>query len=66
MIILDRFLCCISLKTFGKFVGWVGTMLCALAAYAVFLVVASKSANLLVISYHERYFGGKIMNMGKD
>lgn len=42
MIIFDRFLCCISLKTFGKFFGWAGTVICVFLAYAVFLVLSGR------------------------
>ncbi|CRL07457.1 CLUMA_CG020426, isoform A [Clunio marinus] len=46
MIIFDRFLCCISLKTFGKFVGWVGSMGAIMMAYAMFLIYSVKPENL--------------------
>jgi hypothetical protein len=55
MIIFDRFLFCINLKTFGKFFGWVGTMTAIMIAYAMFLVASAKSANVNAIK--ERYFG---------
>ena len=42
MIIFDRFLCCISLKTFGKFFGWAGTVICVFLAYAIFLVLSGR------------------------
>lgn len=66
MIIFDRFLCCIRLKSLGKFVGWTGTMLCVLVAYTVLLVIASRSVNLLVVTDHARYFGLNAMTEGND
>lgn len=54
MIIFDRFLCCISLKFFGKFLGWIGTMLSLGIAYAFLLIRSAKSANQV------RFFGEKI------
>lgn len=63
MIVFDRFLCCISLKTFGKFIGWIGTMASFMMIYALFLVLTAKSVNLL--SLNERYFSGKMTNEGE-
>lgn len=42
MIIFDRFLCCIKLKSFGKFVGWTGLVISVFLAYAIFLVLTGK------------------------
>jgi hypothetical protein len=44
MIIFDRFLCCISLKTFGKFIGWTGTMISIMIAYAAFLIASARKS----------------------
>lgn len=44
MIIFDRFLCCIKLKSFGKFFGWIGTTFSILLAYATFLVASGRKA----------------------
>lgn len=43
MIIFDRFLCCINLKTFGKFIGWVGATSSVLIAFLASLVVVVKA-----------------------
>lgn len=44
MIIFDRFLCCINLKSFGKFIGWTGAMTLLLFAYGAGLVLSAKPA----------------------
>lgn len=62
MIVFDRFLCCISLKSFGKFIGWLGAMTSLMMVYAVFLVLTAKSVNLLAIN--QRYFAGETTNEG--
>lgn len=60
MIIFDRFLCCISLKFFGKFLGWIGTMLSLGVAYAFFLIRSAKSAN------QARFVGEKISDESRQ
>jgi len=57
MIIFHHFLHCISLKSFGKLIGWFGAMAAVLAIYAVFLVLTAKTVDLLALN--ERYFGGE-------
>ena len=42
MIIFDRFLCCVKLQFFGKIVGWTGTMLSLMTAYAIFLIASGR------------------------
>lgn len=63
MIVCDRFLCCISLKTVGKFIGWIGTMVSFMLAYAFFLILTAKPVNMIALN--ERYFGGKMTYEGE-
>lgn len=62
MIFFDRFLGCISLKSFGKFIGWVGMMIYIFTAYAIFLVVSAKSAG--VEALRRKYFGTEMETSG--
>jgi hypothetical protein len=62
MIIFDRFLCCISLKTFGKTIGWIGLMTSLCVAYAIFLVISAKATS--VYDVKQRYFGSQITTDG--
>jgi hypothetical protein len=55
MIIFDRFLCCIKLKTFGKFFGWIGTVFSVLAAYALFLVMSGRKSAGSNVTNHMLY-----------
>lgn len=62
MIIFDRFLCCISIKTFGKFFGWIGMMASLVLGYAIFLIASAKRSNLYAVK--DRFFPGKIKDDG--
>jgi hypothetical protein len=64
MFIFDRFLCCISLKLFGKAVGWIGTVVSFMTAYALFLVVSAKSRT--VFTFKEKYFGDHVNQKGDE
>lgn len=69
MIIFDRFLCCIGLKFFGKFIGWIGTMTTVMIAYAIFLVSGAKKPtfdSLIERMAIEQKFGVKINADGKS
>ena len=44
MMIFDRFLCCVKLKLFGKIIGWTGTMISLMSAYATFLVAGGRKS----------------------
>jgi ABC-type Na+ efflux pump permease subunit len=53
MIIFDRFLCCINLKSFGKCVGWAGMMICVFVAYAIFLVLTGRKSAVAQSNFYE-------------
>ncbi|KAG5669902.1 hypothetical protein PVAND_000192 [Polypedilum vanderplanki] len=55
MIIFDRFLCCIKLKTFGKFFGWIGAVFSIMTAYALFLVASGRKTTGQNVSDHMFY-----------
>lgn len=63
MIIFDRFLCCVSLKLFGKAIGWIGTVASTMIAYALFLVVSAKTRS--VMKFKEHYFGENVKSEGE-
>lgn len=52
-----------NLKTFGKILGWLGTMVSFMLGYALFLIGSAKTAN--TSDFRDEYFGRKVSEKGE-